>query len=63
LRWWTSPKDNKPKHFLRCECGWVDLPHYAQREHAKSFKCETFKPRNDRAFGAGGVRFVQADGD
>jgi hypothetical protein len=44
FRWWTWPKEKKPRHFLRCECGWLNLPHFAGRDHAKRFKCSTFKP-------------------
>jgi hypothetical protein len=40
FRWWTWPKENKPKNFLLCECGWAGLPHYAIEEHAKRYKCE-----------------------
>jgi hypothetical protein len=56
FRWWTWPKENKPRHFLRCQCGWVDLPHYAIEEHAKSFKCKTVKPL---APGAGRIRITE----
>jgi hypothetical protein len=45
FRWWTWPKENKPRWFVRCSCGWMDLPHFAYREHAKHFKCEGFKSK------------------
>jgi hypothetical protein len=45
FRWWTWPRENKPRDFLRCHCGWMGLPHFAAREHAKHFKCKGFKSR------------------
>lgn len=33
FRWWTWPKEKKPRNFIRCKCGWSGLPHYAIREH------------------------------
>jgi hypothetical protein len=39
FRWWTWHKDQKPKHFLRCDCGWSGLPHFARADYAKSKYC------------------------
>jgi hypothetical protein len=27
FRAWTWPKEKKPRHFVRCNCGWSGLPH------------------------------------
>jgi hypothetical protein len=40
FRAWTWPKGKHLRHFLRCNCGW---PHYATRDHAKRYKCESWK--------------------
>jgi hypothetical protein len=41
FRAWTWPKDKKPRDFVRCGCGYAGLPHYARREHATRYKCES----------------------
>lgn len=41
FRAWTWPKEGKPRSFVRCACGWSGLPHYARREHARSYRCES----------------------
>lgn len=46
FRCWTWEKGRQPKNFLRCECGWAGLPHFAHREHAKSYKCENWQVIN-----------------
>jgi hypothetical protein len=43
FRAWTWPKGKQPRRFLRCKCGWSGLPHYAFRDHAKRYKCESWK--------------------
>jgi hypothetical protein len=43
FRWWTWRREKKPRDFLRCDCGWMGLPHFAYRDHAKRFKCDTVK--------------------
>ena len=45
FRWWIWPREKKPRDFLRCNCGWAGLPHFAAREHAKYYKCSIYKAR------------------
>lgn len=42
FRCWTWAKGTQPRHFLRCNCGWAGLPHYAERDVAKTYKCESW---------------------
>jgi hypothetical protein len=41
FRAWTWLKGKQPRNFVRCECGWSGLPHYASRDHAQSYRCES----------------------
>jgi hypothetical protein len=41
FRAWTWPKENKPRGWVRCGCGWSGLPHYALSDHARRYQCET----------------------
>jgi hypothetical protein len=45
FRWWSWPKEKKPRSFLRRNCGWSGLPHFADRDHAKSYKSGRFSGR------------------
>ena len=40
FHYWTWPKDKKPRSFIRCNCGWSGLPHYALRP---DYRCESTK--------------------
>ena len=46
FRWWTWEKGKQPRHFLRCDCGWAGLPHFAHRDHGKHYKCESWEVIN-----------------
>jgi hypothetical protein len=41
FRAWTWPEEKKPQNFVRCSCGYAGLPHYAIRDHAQSYRCES----------------------
>jgi hypothetical protein len=34
FRAWTWPKENVPRNFVKCPCGWSGLPHVALRKVA-----------------------------
>jgi hypothetical protein len=50
FRSWTWPKAKKLRTFVRCACGYAGLPHVAIRDHARSYKCESWE--TIRSFGA-----------
>ena len=41
FRAWTWPRGKKPRHFMRCNCGWAGLLHYADSSHAITYRCES----------------------
>jgi hypothetical protein len=36
FRGWTDTEI--PKNFVKCPCGWADLPHYAWSEHVSIYR-------------------------
>jgi hypothetical protein len=41
FRWWTWHRSQKPKHFVRCDCGWAGLPHFRGDFTSKNYRCDS----------------------